>query len=500
MKNRIISLVVCLLACCALVCAQEVQKSDLQKSAEAALERSAPITSRNQYIRAFEDYFAKGKLKQGVECAAKASELYVKESMYQESFDLLRRVDQTIDAKTISPSEKAAAHYEVSKVRMKMYMNMHRPQSAQEHLNVMENYAKTSGDDDVMNDLLYNKANYYYTFGQNAKGNEVFKEMADKLTASKEYDKVDQVYKTLIANGRKSNNASIVAQSYNNYMLWKDSVNALKSADEIKALKQQITERDETIDDMDGSLTTRMAIIWGLAILAGALAAALVIGAVVLMRFILLTRKQKKTIKMANDSNAQKAKFISNISAQLEPTLQKLDKKTPEVQALLDFSSHIETLSSLENSDEEVEMEELNINKFCEEIAEPVRGKLKNDVTLTVNAPKMTLTTNKEYVTHILNHLLENALEYVNEEGTVVLEYKKRGAHSHQFLVSNTGNPMSEELREEVFTPFREVKDLTEGDGLGLPICRQMALKMGGDLEIDPQFTKGTRFILELHS
>ena len=218
------------------------------------------------------------------------------------------------------------------------------------------------------------------------------------------------------------------------------------------------------------------------------------------MRFILLTRKQKKTIKMANDSNAQKAKFISNISAQLEPTLQKLDKKTPEVQALLDFSSHIETLSSLENSDEEVEMEELNINKFCEELMEPIRAKAKNDVTLTVNAPKMTLTTNKEYVAHILNHLLENALQYVNEEGTVVLEYKKRGAHSHQFLVSNTGNPMSEEQREEVFTPFREVRDLTKGDGLGLPICRQMALKMGGDLEIDPQFTKGTRFILELHS
>jgi len=500
MKKGFISLLVCLMACCMTVSAQEVQKSELQKSAEAALERSAPVTSRHQYIRAYEDYFNKGKLKQGVECAAKASELYVKESEYQEAFDLLRSVDQAINAKSISTGEKAAAHYEVSKVRMKMYMNMHRAQSAQEHLNVMENYAKTSGDEDVMNDLLYNKANYYYTFGQNAKGNEVFKEMAAKLTASKEYDKVDKVYQTLIANGRRSNNASIVAQSYNNYMLWKDSVNALKSADEIKALKQQITERDETIDDMDSSLTTRMAIIWGLAILAGALAAALAVGAVVLMRFILLTRKQKKTIKMANDSNAQKAKFISNISAQLEPTLQKLDKKTPEVQALLDFSSHIETLSSLENSDDEVEMEEVSINKFCEELMEPIRAKAKNDVTLTVNAPKMTLTTNKEYVAHILNHLLENALQYVNEEGTVVLEYKKRGAHSHQFLVSNTGNPMSEEQREEVFTPFREVRDLTKGDGLGLPICRQMALKMGGDLEIDPQFTKGTRFILELHS
>lgn len=500
MKNRIISLVVCLLACCAIACAQDVQKSKLQKDAEAAYDKKTFITARYLYIRAYEDYFKNGSLKQGVECVSKGNDLYLREGLYQEGFDLLSRVDQAIESKTISPSDKAALHYEVSKERMKMYMNMHRPQSAQEHLNVMENHAKISGDDDVMNDLLYNKAIYYYTFGQNAKGNEVFKEMANKLTASKEYDKVDKVYKTLIANGRKSNNASIVAQSYNNYMLWKDSVNAIKSADEIKALKQQIAERDETIDDMDGSLTTRMAIIWGLAILAGALAAALAVGAVVLMRFILLTRKQKKTIKMANDSNAQKAKFISNISAQLEPSLKKLDKNTPEVKALLDFSSHIETLSSLENSDEEVEMEELNINKFCEEIAEPVRGKLKNDVTLTVNAPKMTLTTNKEYVAHILNHLLENALQYVNEEGTVVLEYKKRGAHSHQFLVSNTGNPMSEEQREEVFTPFREVRDLTKGDGLGLPICRQMALKMGGDLEIDPQFTKGTRFILELHS
>ena len=500
MKNKIVSLVVCLLTCCIMVCAQEVQKSNLQKSAEEAYEKGSVVTARSLYNRAYDSYFKSGKLKQGVECAAQVSELYVKENLYQEAFDHLRNVDQAISGLSVSSGEKAALHYEVSKERMKMYMKMRRAESAKEHLNAMENRAKASGDDDVMNDLLYNKAIYYYTFGQSTKGDEVFQEMANKLTASKEYDKVDEVYQTLIANGRKSNNASIVAQSYNNYMLWKDSVNAIKSADEIKALKQQIADRDATIDEMDGFLTTRMAIIWGLAILAGALAAVLVVGGIILLRYILLTRKQQKTIKMANDSNAQKAKFISNISAQLEPTLKKLDKSTPEVKALLDFSSHIGTLSQLENSEEEVEMEEVSINKFCEELAEPLRSKLKKDVTLTVNAPKMTLTTNKAYVAHILQHLLKNALEYVNDEGTIVLEYKKRGAHSHQFLVSNTGNPMSDEQREEVFTPFREVRDLTMGDGLGLPICRQMAMKMGGDLEIDPQFTKGTRFILELHS
>lgn len=51
-----------------------------------------------------------------------------------------------------------------------------------------------------------------------------------------------------------------------------------------------------------------------------------------------------------------------------------------------------------------------------------------------------------------------------------------------------------------MFKAFLEIKDLTKGDGLGLPICKQMALKMDGDLTIDPTFTKGTRFILDLHA
>ena len=205
--------------------------------------------------------------------------------------------------------------------------------------------------------------------------------MANKLTASKEYDKVDEVYQTLIANGRKSNNASLVAQAYSNYIAWKDSTDAIKRADEIGALNKQIEEHKATIEDKDSSLSSRMAIIVGLCILAGALAAALIVGAVVLMRYILLTRKQKKTIKLANDSNALKAKFISNISAQLEPTLQKLDSSIPEVKALLDFSHHVQTLSELENtSNDAIEYEEIQITQFCEGLMNEIRDKVKKDV------------------------------------------------------------------------------------------------------------------------
>ena len=485
---------------CGTICAEEVQKSELQQRAEAVDVKQNISSARSLYIHAFNDYINKGQTRQGIECAVKATALYYKENFYKEAFDLLRRADQTIMAANAGNSEKAAMHYLTTKERMQMYIKLKKGASAQDQLNNMERLASQANDESVSNDLLYNKAIYYYTFGQTAEGNAVFKEMANKLTAQKEYDKVDEVFKTLIASGRRSNNASLVAQSYSSYIAWKDSTDAMKRADEIGALKKQIADNEASISEKDSSLTTRMVIIVGLAILAAALAAVLLVGAFILMRFILQTRRQKKLIAQANENNALKAKFISNISAQLEPSFKKLDSNNPEVKALLEFSNHIQTLSELDNTiDEPVELEEVSVPSFCEEVMSHINGKVKEGVTLTTNAPKMSASINKEYVSHILLHLLKNAAIYTPAGGTIVLEFKKRSAHTLQFLVSNTGSNIPEEKREDVFKPFLEIKDLSQGDGLGLPICKQMAVKMNGDLEIDPVFTKGVRFVLDLH-
>jgi signal transduction histidine kinase len=184
----------------------------------------------------------------------------------------------------------------------------------------------------------------------------------------------------------------------------------------------------------------------------------------------------------------------------MAPTLKKLDQRQPEVKALMEFTSHIQTLSELENTaSQTVELEETPLQPFCEELTDEIRNRIKPGVNLTVEVPKTSAKIHREYVSHILRHLLGNAADYVTDGGTIVLAFKKRGPHTHQFIVSDTGEGIPEERREDVFKPFREIHDLTKGDGLGLPICKQMALKMNGDLDIDPQFTKGTRFVLELH-
>lgn len=474
------------------------QKSELHQRAESEDAKHNVANARSLYIRAFEGYVGKGQIDEGVACGVKATALYYKDNLYKEAFELLRRVDQQIDGSNAQASNKSALHYQTSKERMQMYVKLRKSDRAKEQMGFMENHVSRSGNESLRDDLLYQKAIFYYTFGQTAQGNAVFKEMASKLTAQKDYDKVDEVYQMLLASGRQSNNAGMLNQAYSSYMVWKDSVTAIKTAEEIDSLKQQIAKNEEIIADKDDSLSARQLTISGLIVLAVILAVVLVLGAMVLMRFIVLTRTQKKTIRLANESNALKAKFISNISAQLEPTLKKLDSKQPEVRALLDFSEHIQTLSDVENS-ENVEMEDVHVQPLCESLIEEIKPRLADSVTLTVNVPKVEVKLNKDYITYILRHLLNNAVEFTPSDGKITLEFKKRSPKTYQFLITNTGAVIPEEKREDVFKPFLEIKDLTDGDGLGLPICKQMALKINGDLDIDPAFTKGTRFVLNLH-
>ena len=226
-------------------------------------------------------------------------------------------------------------------------------------------------------------------------------------------------------------------------------------------------------------------------------------------------RKLKKNIQIANEHNELKTKFIQNISSQMEPTLDtlaasasELSDKAPQqsqqmqtqVVALKKFSDDIQELSSLENSlTDPYEMSDINASTFCEEIMEKVKSNIKTEVTTSVNAPKLQVKANKEQLERILLHLLQNAA-YYTQEGRISLDFKKRGAHTHQFIVTDTGTGIPTEQQEMLFKPFTEVKDLTQGDGLGLPICSLIATKMNGSLTLDTSYTKGSRFILELHA
>lgn len=487
------------------LCAQTYAQNradELMKQARESLEKKEYIKARYLFLQAYNSFASQEKYAQAVECGVNASALYHRENYYKEAFELLRSTEQLVGAGE-QKLQKALPdlRFRINKERLQMYINTKNPARAKEQLNKLEGIAKTAKNDSLNNDFLYTQASYYYTFGMNTQGDAAFKKLIEQYKQQKNYAKVDECYKTLIGIARKANNAGLVARTYDKYIIWTDSVKALTAQDELNILKKKYDESLATIQEKDDSLSAKRYIIIGLCLLAAVLAAALVIGAVVLLRFILLTRKQKKAINIANEHNELKTKFIQNISAQMEPTLDTLDPQLAGVQALRIFSGHIQELSELENSlSEPYEVQEKNVATFCESIMDKIRNKVQEEVTLTVNAPKLNVKINPEHLERVLLHLLENAAEYTPAGGKIWLDFKKRGAHTHQFIISDTGCGIPEEQRANLFKPFTEVKDLTQGDGLGLPICSLMATKMNGNLTLDSSYTKGTRFVLELHA
>ena len=305
----------------------------------------------------------------------------------------------------------------------------------------------------------------------------------------------------------------IVMALYDKYIVWTDSVKALTAEDKLGALQQKYDQSLQTIQEKDDKLSVKQYMIVGLITFVVILIAALLFLGFLLLRFIVLNKKLKKIIQTTNEHSEQQAQFIQNISVQMEPTLNKLSASAKELQAvapkqaedvwtrveaLKQFTVHIQELSSLENTlMEPYEVSSFNVGNFSKKIVEKVKGDIQPEVNLVTDVPQLEIKTNAEHLEQVLLHLLKNAALYTSS-GNIRLEFKRKGAHVCQFIITDNGTGIPDDLKENLFKPFNEAKDLAQGDGLGLPICALMASKLNGTLSIDKEYKKGCRFVLVL--
>ena len=118
-------------------------------------------------------------------------------------------------------------------------------------------------------------------------------------------------------------------------------------------------------------------------------------------------------------------------------------------------------------------------------------------LTLDVSVPeKLTILTNRDYLTKALDEVLYNARKFT-VSGTITLRLRADD-RAVSFIVEDTGPGIPTESRDRIFTRFHKLDDFGEGLGLGLSISRQFAQMLGGDLYLDPAYTGGSRFVLEV--
>lgn len=363
-------------------------------------------------------------------------------------------------------------------------------------------YAKKAGTKEITSDMLFNEAQYYYSVDQNAKGDLCIARLIKQFDSSKDYKAADKAYKEIINRAVSSGDAELVEHTYENYMTWSDSIEAITADTELGKVKKEFAESQETIAEKDHTIAARTGWIVTFVTLFVIALAALGIGALFYFRILAKNRKMKKTVQAANAQSAAKSAILHNMSSQMEPTLERLDQSDPAVQNLRGYVKRVGELSDVENSEGHSadSLEEVNLDTFCETIVAKVRPLVKPRVVITLNGTKGYALINPEEVGKILTHLLENAAKYTPEGGKITLTYKKRGAKVHQFIVTDSGPGVPEAERETLFTAFSSQCDIAEGDRLGLPICALRAEKINGNLALDPEVTTGASFVLTIHN
>jgi signal transduction histidine kinase len=104
-------------------------------------------------------------------------------------------------------------------------------------------------------------------------------------------------------------------------------------------------------------------------------------------------------------------------------------------------------------------------------------------------------------VARVVRILLDNALRY-GPRGAPVRVEAQSGAGRAVIAVEDRGAGIPPEEREHIFERFHRgaTAGSSGGFGLGLAIGRELARRMGGELHVDPDGARGTRFVLTLHT
>ncbi|WP_164978530.1 sensor histidine kinase [Pseudoxanthomonas composti] len=129
------------------------------------------------------------------------------------------------------------------------------------------------------------------------------------------------------------------------------------------------------------------------------------------------------------------------------------------------------------------------------------RKRLAFDCQIAAEVPQV-LRGDPARLRQILLNLLLNAVKFT-EHGRIGLSVAALQPEGVRFEISDTGPGVSLEQQARIFQRFEQAEGARTaarygGSGLGLAICHELAVAMGGQIQIHSVLGQGTRFTVEL--
>lgn len=237
---------------------------------------------------------------------------------------------------------------------------------------------------------------------------------------------------------------------------------------------------------------------------------------------LMVSREELRKAKdIAEASSRMKTTFIQSMTHEIRTPLNSIVgfsqvlsdhySNSPETQEfvniiksnsndLLRLVTDVLTLSELDQYEQLPTDPETDLNAICQLASEVAKDNTQKDVEVLFEPERESLLirSNSERISQVLNNLAHNATKFTTH-GSIRIAYSVLEAEKKiEISVTDTGTGIPKDQQEAVFERFYKMNSFTQGTGLGLPICRSIAEKLGGSLRIDTSYTEGCRMILTL--
>ena len=171
---------------------------------------------------------------------------------------------------------------------------------------------------------------------------------------------------------------------------------------------------------------------------------------------------------------------------------------------LLGILNNVLELSRIETGDTVLEKSEFALNQFMEGMLNFFRPHAQSKNLEIKFSPEsdqdISINTDHSKLDQIMTNLINNAIKYT-DQGTIEFGYTRQNADLI-FFVKDTGPGLSQEQQARVFDRFYRTENrdaqLQEGVGLGLSICLELIELLNGQIWVESEPGKGTRFYFSL--
>lgn len=223
------------------------------------------------------------------------------------------------------------------------------------------------------------------------------------------------------------------------------------------------------------------------------------------------------------DMISSEKKFISNASHELKTPLAVIRANTQLLQKEISADNkHLEyihqetermivlvnkmlTLVRLDTAQNQAQPKRFRVDKALYDIIYPMESvAYEKKIRMTVDIQEeMYIDGIEDQIQNLLSILLNNAISYTPEYGEIVIRAYIQ-AKKFYLKVSNSGDPIPEEIRDRLFERFFRADEAREDNGhygLGLSIASSIAANHGGRIRVDYEDHKNVfSVVLNAHS